>query len=59
LTFPPVEGETPLEARQRTLKLAQEMEEKINGDDGPFIKPNFLEYESVNQVLLILMYLLI
>ena len=42
LKFPKVEGETPLQARQRTLKLAQEMEEKIN-NDGTFVKPNYLE----------------
>lgn len=42
--FPKVDGETPLESRQRTLRLAQEMEQKINFD-GTFKAPNFLEYE--------------
>ena len=31
----------------KTYELARECEEKINGDDGPFVKPNYLEYEKI------------
>jgi len=43
--FPPVPGETPLEARERAWAMAGDMEERIN-KDGTFKSPNFLEREK-------------
>jgi DNA polymerase delta subunit 1 len=43
--FPPVPGETPLEARQRAWAMAGDMENRINRD-GTFKSPNFLEREK-------------
>ena len=31
----------------KTYELARECEEKINAADGPFVKPNYLEYEKI------------
>jgi len=45
LKFPPVAGDTPLEARERAWAMGQDMEKRINADNT-FVTPNYLELEK-------------